>query len=136
MIFDKKFFDSYSFALKKLPKDVLCHSYRVYYKAVWLTGEKYNAFTFLALMHDVFEDTDLPLKTIEDLHLRNSLDLLTRKKEQKYDDYISSIRENKQEYFETYAVKILDLQDHLQQRKTLKKSLENRYIKALLLLYM
>jgi len=68
----------------------------------------------VAFLHDVFEDTDLQIREVE--YLREServaLKLLTKRREQYYEDYIAGIKENKL----ATEVKIEDLKHNLKDR--------------------
>ena len=66
----------------------------------------------VALLHDVFEDTDLTLDDLDDLDYdqREALRVLTRDPNQPYGDYIESIAQNPL----ARAVKLADIADNLQ----------------------
>lgn len=95
----------------------------------------------VALGHDLLEDTDFLQSEYADSlsnDMEYCLSVLTRKKHQTYEDYITEIASytNKLPEFKTlaevvYIVKLADLIDHLMRYKTLSNSLKERYLKAL-----
>ncbi len=86
----------------------------------------------LALMHDLWEDTDCPPDILSDCgHLQACLLLLTRSKETEYTEYIANIRSHAKDMPEAYWVKLADLKDHLALTETLTDRRRDKYIKAL-----
>ncbi len=87
----------------------------------------------LAIMHDLEEDTNWDKnKCCElDKYLKDSIGLITRKKNVSYIEYIKNIKENMVLYPEVYWVKIADMKDHLAQTETLTDKLKEKYIEAL-----
>ena len=66
-----------------------------------------------------------------DEYLKESIGLITRKKNVSYIEYIKNIKENMVLYPEVYWVKIADMKDHLAQTDTLTDKLKEKYIEAL-----
>lgn len=84
-----------------------------------------------AWLHDVVEDTDVTLEKIRAQFgeaVAADVDLLTRRKEEVYADYITRIAEAGSTIAK--AVKMADLHDHLE-KGGISESLANRYVKAL-----
>lgn len=89
----------------------------------------------VALLHDVVEDTPATVEDIEfmfGIRIAEAVDLLTRKKEDTYFDYIHKIATSGDKL--AIEVKLADLADHLEKVDTLKPSLKKRYEKATLML--
>lgn len=89
----------------------------------------------VALLHDVVEDTPATIEDIEfmfGIRIAEAVDLLTRKKEDTYFDYIHKIATSGDKL--AIEVKLADLADHLEKVDTLKPSLKKRYEKATLIL--
>ena len=89
----------------------------------------------VALLHDVVEDTPATIEDIEfmfGIRIAEAVDLLTRKKEDTYFDYIHKIATSEDKL--AIEVKLADLADHLEKVDTLKPSLKKRYEKATLIL--
>lgn len=81
-------------------------------------GIFYNKAFIVALLHDIYEDTDLTesdliKKGIDDLEIIYALSTLTKQKEEKYFDYINRIYNNDI----GRIVKIFDLEDNMDVRK-------------------
>lgn len=88
----------------------------------------------LALMHDLLEDTEYEKEYEISKGFNRALDLLTKNKEESYVDYILDLRISYEDTYYTkcaYYVKLMDIKDHLMQRKTLTDRLKNKYIEAL-----
>lgn len=89
----------------------------------------------VALLHDIVEDTPATVEDIEHMfgiRIAEAVDLLTRKKEDSYFDYIHKIATSGDKL--AIEVKLADLADHLEKVDTLKPSLKKRYEKAILIL--
>ena len=89
----------------------------------------------VALLHDIVEDTPATIEDIEfmfGIRIAEAVDLLTRKKEDTYFDYIHKIATSGDKL--AIEVKLADLADHLEKVDTLKPSLKKRYEKATLML--
>ena len=90
----------------------------------------------LAIMHDLFEDTEYDG---HGLHLYfseefiNALKLLTKPKNMDYIRYIKDIKNTQHIYWKelAYWVKLADMKDHLAQRETLTDRLKEKYLNAL-----
>lgn len=88
----------------------------------------------IAVLHDVLEDTELTKEYLSK-HFTSfvveTVDLLSRKKEDKYFDYIKKIVHNKT----ARMIKIADIIDNLSDNSCdIEESMMNRYIKSLELL--
>lgn len=86
-------------------------------------GEDYRE---IALLHDILEDTDTTEDEIPEEY-REDVITLTRKDTETYFEYILRVSEGSDR---AVTVKLLDLKDHLDNKDTLKESLEKRYIRA------
>ena len=89
----------------------------------------------VAFLHDIVEDTPATVEDIEHMfgiRIAEAVDLLTRKKEDTYFDYIHKIATSGDKL--AIEVKLADLADHLEKVDTLKPSLKKRYEKATLML--
>lgn len=86
----------------------------------------------VAWLHDVLEDSDLTFKDLLDkgipYHLVQSVDYLTREKDQNYKDYILQIKEDEI----ATKVKIADLKHNLSDLKN--GSMRDKYILAFYIL--
>ncbi len=86
----------------------------------------------LALMHDLWEDTDCPRGILADrAHLRACLLLLTRSGGIPYMTYIRNIRAHAADMPEACWVKLADMKDHLALTETLTDRLKEKYLQAL-----
>lgn len=76
--------------------------------------EKVDDCIALAIMHDLFEDTEYNPNTIgNNRHFEDCLCLLTKDKDMDYIEYIKKIRDNYKTMPEAYWVKMADMKDHL-----------------------
>ena len=113
--------------VERYPIDVMEHVERIMY-LVRPFGSEYM---IVALLHDILEDTEV---TYEDLSkvlpydIVNDIFALTRKSNETYFEYIDRIitRSTKR----VKIIKYYDILDHLNNKETLKPSLEKRYLKA------
>lgn len=80
----------------------------------------------IGLLHDIIEDTDTTLDELPE-EFRTDISTLTRRSDETYFEYIDRVRNGSER---AIIVKLYDIKDHLQQKDTLSKSLENRYLKA------
>ena len=80
----------------------------------------------IGLLHDIIEDTDTTLDELPE-DIRTDISTLTRRSDETYFEYIDRVRNGSER---AIIVKLYDIKDHLQQKDTLSKSLENRYLKA------
>ena len=112
--------------IERYPMDILEHAERVM-NLVRPFGEDYM---MVALLHDILEDTEV---TYEDLSkalpytIVNDIVVLTRKSDETYFEYIDRITKSKKS---AIIIKYYDILDHLNNKATLKPSLEKRYLKA------
>ena len=108
--------------IERYPPDIKAHAKRV---AV-LASEYGNDYEMVALLHDILEDTD----TTEDelpSEYKEDVITLTRKDTETYFEYIERVGKGSKR---AITIKLLDIEDHLNNKDTLKASLEKRYLKA------
>lgn len=93
--------------INRYPKNVKDHVIRV----AKLVSEYNNStdYELVALLHDIIEDTDTSLDEIP-VDIREDIDILTRRKEETYLDYIETIKEYGTK--RAFIVKLCDLKDH------------------------
>ena len=113
--------------VERYPIDVMEHAERVM-NLVRPFGKDYM---MVALLHDIIEDTEV---TYEDLsntllpyNIINNIFTLTRKSDETYFEYIDRITKSTKCVI---IIKYYDILDHLNNKETLKPSLEKRYLKA------
>ena len=112
--------------IERYPIDIREHTERVA-DLVRPFGEEYM---IVALLHDILEDTEV---TYEDLSkalsyvMVNDIFTLTRKSNETYFEYIDRITKSEKSVI---IIKYYDILDHLNNKETLKPSLEKRYLKA------
>lgn len=86
----------------------------------------------IGLAHDLLEDTECPkeelIAAIGETNY-NSVVLLTKSKDQKYEDYIRKIVESKDSY--AFIVKQADMKDHMTLSNNLTEKLLNKYVPVL-----
>ena len=97
---------------------------------IFIPDSKMDNCIALAIMHDLEEDTNWDKNKCYELdeYLKESIGLITRKKNVSYIEYIKNIKENMVLYPEVYWVK---MKDHLAQTDTLTDKLKEKYIEAL-----
>lgn len=108
--------------IERYPPDIKAHAKRV----GELAKEYGNDYEIVALLHDILEDTE----TTEDelpAEYREDILTLTRKKTETYFEYIERVSKGSKR---AITIKLLDIEDHLNNKDTLKASLEKRYLKA------
>ena len=100
---------------------------------IFIPDSKMDNCIALAIMHDLEEDTNWDKNKCYELdeYLKESIGLITRKKNVSYIEYIKNIKENMVLYPEVYWVKIADMKDHLAQTDTLTDKFKEKYIEAL-----
>ncbi len=100
---------------------------------IFIPDSKMDNCITLAIMHDLEEDTNWDKNKCYELdeYIKESIGLITRKKNVSYIEYIKNIKENMVLYPEVYWVKIADMKDHLAQTDTLTDKLKEKYIEAL-----
>lgn len=93
-----------------------------------------NEVAVVAYLHDVVEDSEVTLADLRDLGFDgwvvHAVETLTRRDSETYAEYIRRVAGS--EIAKT--VKLADLRDHLAEVDTLKPSLKERYVKAMLYL--
>ena len=110
------------YMIERYPKDVLEHAKRV----AKLTSEYGKDYETLGLLHDILEDTNTDIEEIPE-ELQNDLITLTHFADETYFEYIERIKRAGKR---AITIKLCDIQDHLDNKETLKSSLEKRYLKA------
>lgn len=88
----------------------------------------------LGLAHDLYEDTTIKQGTWFDEKFEQNLQLLTKEKDEHYNDYIAKIHikaASNLEYMPAYIVKLADMHDHFAQIDTLTDKLKNKYVTAM-----
>ena len=108
--------------VERYPSDV-----RKHVKRVAKLAERYgNDYEIVAILHDILEDTE----TTEDelpVEYKEDVITLTRKNTETYFEYIKRVSKGSKR---AITIKLLDIEDHLNNKATLKPSLEKRYLKA------
>lgn len=113
----------FNYVVNRYPKDIKAHAVRVADMCV-----KYGFdYMTVGLLHDIIEDTDTTLDELPE-DIRIDIATLTRRSDETYFEYINRIKNYGSN--RAITVKLYDIKDHLQQKDTLSKSLENRYLKA------
>ena len=85
-----------------------------------------------AIMHDLIEDTDFKLDdSYNGTVLKDILILLTRNKNDTYEEYLRKIKKSFNNRPEAYWVKMADMKDHLEQTETLTKELKEKYFSSI-----
>lgn len=88
----------------------------------------------LGLAHDLYEDTNIKQNTWFDKTFEKNLQLLTKKENEDYNDYIYTIHKKASTdpyYLPAYIVKLADMHDHFAQTETLTEKLKNKYVAAM-----
>lgn len=106
----------------RYPKDILEHAKRVA-KLASKYGKDYE---MLGLLHDILEDTNTKAEEIPE-NIREDCITLTRKDTETYSEYIDRVNNGS---IRAIVVKLCDIEDHLNEKATLKPSLKPRYIRA------
>ncbi len=96
-----------------------------------IPDDKMDLCISLAIMHDLVEDTCYSEYNMIPIELSTGLENITRKRNEKYIDYIKNIVINKKECPEAYWVKLADIKDHLCLKDTLTEKLKEKYLEAL-----
>lgn len=109
--------------VNRYPKDIKAHAVRV---ADMCIKHGFD-YMMVGLLHDIIEDTDTTLDELPE-DIRIDISTLTRRSDETYFKYINRIKNYGSN--RAITVKLYDIKDHLQQKDTLSKSLENRYLKA------
>lgn len=91
----------------------------------------------IAVAHDFLEDTDFTAERMKEdglIHdsIVDSIVALTRRNDETYEEYILRVKNYSEE---VTKIKIYDILDHLACIETLKPSLKERYLKALVVLF-
>ena len=87
----------------------------------------------LAVMHNLWEDTNYPRGCGIGEYFEKALNLLTKPKDMDYIEYIKKIRDTACTNWRMCAwwVKLADMKDHLAQTETLTEKLRDKYLAAL-----
>ena len=109
--------------VNRYPKDIKAHAVRV---ADMCIKHGFD-YMMVGLLHDIIEDTDTTLDELPE-DIRVDISTLTRRSDETYFEYINRIKDYGSN--RAITVKLYDIKDHLQQKDTLSKSLEGRYLKA------
>lgn len=116
------------------PDDKYNHALRVMQYVAengMIANEKKDDCIALAIMHDLWEDTKYPRGCGLDEEFAKCLDLLTKRKDVDYIDYVKEIKKYSDTHPMAYWVKLADMKDHLAQTETLTDKLRDKYLKAL-----
>lgn len=113
----------FNYLVNRYPKDIKAHAVRV---ADMCIKHGFD-YMMVGLLHDIIEDTDTSLDELPE-DIRVDISTLTRRSNETYFEYINRIKNYGSN--RAITVKLYDIKDHLQQKDTLSKSLENRYLKA------
>lgn len=113
----------FNYVVNRYPKDIKAHAVRV---ADMCVKHGFD-YMMVGLLHDIIEDTDTTLDELPE-DIRVDISTLTRRSDETYFEYINRIKNYGSN--RAITVKLYDIKDHLQQKDTLSKSLENRYLKA------
>ena len=127
-----------TYAAKYLPKEVYEHSLRVVLYVMCnnaIPEEVHDDCIVAAIAHDLIEDGNIgigELPSVDD-RIVGALDLLTKRKDEPYVNYIKEIKEcnNTPDGQVAYWVKMADMKDHLAQKETLTDKLKAKYLEAL-----
>lgn len=109
--------------INRYPKDIKAHAVRV---ADMCIKHGFD-YMIVGLLHDIIEDTDATLEELPE-DIRTDIATLTRRSNETYFEYIDRIKNNGSK--RAITVKLCDINDHLNQKDTLKDSLKKRYLKA------
>lgn len=139
---DKMCIKALKLAEKVYPKKKLQHAVRVANYAVEIaeldkrSGTKpylVSDYVFtVAILHDVVEDTDVPLGYIQeefDVYVSEAVELLTKPEDVSYVDYIVNLLDSGD--ILAYWVKKADMKDHIAQAETLTDKLKEKYLPVL-----
>ena len=108
--------------VERYPSDIKAHAKRV----AALASEYGNDYEIVALLHDILEDTDTTEDELPNEY-REDVVTLTRKDTETYFEYIERVGKGSKR---AIIIKLLDIEDHLNNKDTLKASLEKRYLKT------
>lgn len=108
--------------IERYPPDIKEHVNRV----AMLATTYGNDYEIVALLHDILEDTETREDEIPEEY-REDIVTLTRKDTETYFEYIERVSKGSKR---AITIKLLDIEDHLNNKNTLKESLEKRYLKA------
>jgi len=108
--------------IERYPKDVLFHAKRV----ATLASTYGKDYELLGLLHDILEDTNTDVSELPE-DIREDCITLTRRETETYFEYIERVGKGSKR---AITIKLLDIEDHLNNKDTLKASLKKRYLKA------
>lgn len=126
---------TFSLSTKYYSKKKISHAARVAEYAAIRAKEihlDYIRAYIIGLVHDLLEDTECPkeeLVAVIGETNYNSVVLLTKSNEQKYEDYIRKIVESEDSY--AFIVKQADMKDHMTLSNNLTEKLLNKYVPVL-----
>lgn len=108
--------------IDRYPSNIKEHANRV----AILASPYGNDYKTVALLHDILEDTETTEDELPEEY-REDIVTLTRKDTETYFEYIERVSKGSKR---AVIIKLLDIEDHLNNKETLKASLEKRYLKA------
>lgn len=125
----------FNLSVKYYSKKKINHAIRVAeYAAIRAEENRLDSIRayMIGLAHDLLEDTECPeeelVAAIGETNY-NSVVLLTKSNDQKYEDYIRKIVESKDNY--AFIVKQADMKDHMTLSNNLTEKLLNKYVPVL-----
>lgn len=102
-----------------------------------IPNDKKETCVVIAMMHDLLEDTKFNSSYYFDSYDDNEwymykcLELLSKRENVQYEDYLREIKDNYENYPEAYWVKLADMKDHLNQKETLTDKLKEKYLNSI-----
>ena len=135
MEYNFKLIKIFNLSVKYYSKKKINHAIRVAeYAAIRAEENRLDSIRayMIGLAHDSLEDTECPkeelIAAIGETNY-NSVVLLTKSNDQKYEDYIRKIVESKDNY--AFIVKQADMKDHMTLSNNLTEKLLNKYVPVL-----
>lgn len=124
-------------ANKYYDEDTFYHALRVACYAIEnpIVKEENKELVFIiGILHDILEDTDYTYSVLDFVNNQNLepyLELISKKDDEEYIDYIRRIKVGAVQRPEAWIVKLADMRDHLSLTETLTDKLRDKYIEAL-----